>query len=476
MIGKKLARDTVIYGGSDFVGKMIAFFTFPLIASALTPKAFGALELINTVIGLAGLIVGCGLNNSVQRYYWDEKIAENKRPSLVSTGLAMQSIFAVVIICVGALAMPALHIWSDQASLPLSQTGLYAALSLLLATQLMQYVQDVTRLQFSPFSFLTISFFNRVFGAVLAMLVVVVWKAGVDGYLIVQAIATFLAIPVGLWLIRKDLTFKIDSYLAKQLFDFGHPYIFAGLAYWLFGSMDRWMLTSMSSVEETGLYSVAFRFSSLVFFVSAAFGQAWSPYAIKLRTDHPEHYRKMYASVLTLLFFVMFVIGGGLALFAGELLGNIMPKEYAGSALPLAILSVGVVLQATTQITAIGISLERKTYLFSRLAWLTAAINLAGNWFLIPRYGATGSAVATAFSYLVLTASYFLFTQRLHPLPIRWRHVAWLLLLGGIVSGVSVAYCTVVFDWATVLLKLLLALVCIALAWPVLPFKELKHV
>lgn len=476
MVGKKLAHDTIIYGGGDLLGKMIAFFTFPLIAAALTPKAFGTLELVNTVIGLFGLLVGCGLNNSVQRYYWDAQTSEVARPSIVSTGLVMQLFIAMIAVCIGVFAMPILHGWANQASLPLGWLGLLAALSLLPATQLLQYIQDVTRLHFSPLSFLTISFMNRVLGALLAMLVVVVWKAGVDGFLAVQAIAAFCAIPIGLWLIRKDLTTKLDRLWAKELLNFGYPYIFAGLAYWLFGSMDRWMLASLSSVEEAGIYSVAFRFSSLVLFVSAAFGQAWSPYAIKIRADYPEHYRKLYAAIFMLLFFFMLMVGGGLALFSGELLGRVMPKVYAGSALPLAILSLGIVLQSTTQITAIGISLERKTNLFARLAWVTAFVNLIGNWLLIPRYGATGSAIATSFSYLILTASYLWFTQRLHPLPIKWKHVAWLLMLSVLVSGVSVVYCTTVFDWTTVLLKLLLALVCIALAWPVLPFKELKHV
>lgn len=476
MVGKKLARDTIIYGGSDLLGKMIVFFTFPFIATVLNPKAFGALELVSTIVGLFGLLAGAGLNNSVQRYYWDPQTAEALRPSIVSTGLVMQFFFVMIVVCIGALFMPIMHRWASDASLPLGSFGLYAALLLLLGTQLLQYIQDVTRLQFSPMSFLTISFLNRVVGAVLAVLVVVAWRAGVDGFLIAQSISTFFAVPIGLWLIRKDLTTKLNCAWAKELFRFGHPYIYAGLAYWLFGSMDRWMLASLSSVEETGMYSVAFRFASLVMFVSAAFGQAWSPYAIKIYTDYPSHYRKMYAAILMLLFFFMIIVGGGLALFSGELLGKIMPKEYTGSALPLTILSLGIVLQATTQITAIGISLERKTNLFAHVAWLTALINLVGNWLLIPSYGATGSALATSFSYLILTASYLFFTQRLHPLPINWGHVAWLLLLLGLVSGVSVAYSTVVFDWATVLLKLLLVLVCIALAWPVLPFKELKHV
>ena len=128
---------------------------------------------------------------------------------------------------------------------------------------------------------------------------------------------------------------RFDLSRMKELVQFGYPFIFAGMAYWLFGTMDRWMLASMTTIEEVGIYSVAFRFASAVLFVSAAFGQAWSPFAMKIRTDHPEQYQTIYGQILLLLLFVMLVIGGGLALFSGEAIGLIMPIEYQASALPL---------------------------------------------------------------------------------------------------------------------------------------------
>ena len=72
MIFRRLAKDSVIYGGADFLTKLFSFFTFPIIAAVLSPKIFGTLELILTSTALLGLIMNCGLNNSVQRFYWDK--------------------------------------------------------------------------------------------------------------------------------------------------------------------------------------------------------------------------------------------------------------------------------------------------------------------------------------------------------------------------------------------------------------------
>ena len=46
----------------------------------------------------------------------------------------------------------------------------------------------------------------------------------------------------------------------------------------------------------------------------------------------------------------MFIVGGGLALFSGEILKILMPKIYLSSSIPLIILCFVAVLQGTHQI------------------------------------------------------------------------------------------------------------------------------
>ena len=124
---------------------------------------------------------------------------------------------------------------------------------------------------------------------------------------------------MGIWFIKKDLKLnKWNAKWAKELISFGYPFIYVGIAHWLFGYIDRWMLASMTSVEEVGIYSVAFRFASIVIFFSVAFGQAWSPLAIKIRTDYPVQYRAIYGQILLLLLFWLLSVGGIVSLFAGE--------------------------------------------------------------------------------------------------------------------------------------------------------------
>ena len=120
--------------------------------------------------------------------------------------------------------------------------------------------------------------------------------------------------------------------------------------------------------------------------------------------------------------------------------------------------------------------MRKKTYLFARLAWLTALVNFAANWLLIPGYGAVGAAWATFISYVVLTGSYLHYTQRLHPIMVHWSRLVALASLGILVALVSVKTISLQLDWQVIGWKLALALFCLIVGWNLLPLRSMREV
>lgn len=472
MLLTRLARDSAVYGGAEVVTKLLSFMAFPVVAAALSANALGALELILAISGLLGLLVNCGVNNAVARFYWDGETDAVQRVSIVTSGISIQIFLGVLTVLFMSICIRFSIPYLAADDLPLSWVALAGALVVMVVSQWVQYALDVTRLHFAHWRFFIIAILSRVIVIIMGILAVILLKWGVDGFLIGQAFGLLLVLPISFWLIRRDIDIsKFDFSRSRQLFGFGYPFIFAGTAYWLFGSMDRWMLASMTSLEEVGIYSVAFRFSSLALFFSVAFGQAWNPMVIKFRTENPDSYRSVYGNILLLLFFFMFVVGGGVALFSGEIIALIMPVEYLSASLPLAILCFSAIFQATQQVTAIGISLERKTYLLARLAWVTAAVNLVGNWLLIPVFGAAGAAWSTLVSNFFLTASFLLFTQRLHPLVIPWRRLGVVFCLISFVASVSFSMMVSNLDPLVISLKLGAALIAVGFGLSIVRFR-----
>tara|TARA_Y100000991_G_scaffold194637_1_gene163390 strand:+ start:11449 stop:12891 length:1443 start_codon:yes stop_codon:yes gene_type:complete len=471
----RLAKDASIYGLSDFVTKIISFLSFPILAAYLSINSFGELELIFTVTALLGLIINCGIDNSIQRFYWDKNITPNIQKSISSSGLFCLISLSIIIFLISfplIIAFANKNIIDNQ---NFSSIAIFSSILLMIFTQLSNFILNLLRLKFNKIGFLFFSLLSRISIVFIGLFYVVKLNKGIDGFLSSQAFIYFPLILIGFWIIRDQIKFKkIKFYWIKKLIKYGYPFIFSGMAYWIFGSIDRWMLAYITDIKEVGIYSIAFRFSTIPMFLANAFGQAWSPFAIKIKTDYEDKYRSIYGYILILLLFIIIIASSIISLFSGEILTFLMPKDYIFSALPLCILSMTVILQASQQVTAVGISIERKTTLFAKLTWITAFTNIVLNFILINFFGATGASIATFLSYFLLSSCYLFFTQKLHPITIPWNLLFILSGLSIFLFIISVLNIAPSITPQVIVFKLILLLICTIIGFLNIPFNYLK--
>lgn len=460
---KRLGKDAAIYGGADFLLKVVGFAAFPIYAHVFTVSDYGLMALLGVLAGLIGMMVNLGVNNSVQRFYWDPETKKGQHEVLISTGL--RQLLAVGVTGLVALfaILYTVRSWIDT-RYGIEWGLLVLALLTILPDQILQYALDTIRLHFTPVRFMILSFLKNIMGVVLGLFLIVSLDMGLYGFFGGALLASVLAVPLALWFIRKELVWQFNKEVAHKIFRFGYPFVFAGLAYWVFGSMDRWMLAELSNTAEVGLYSIAFKFAAVVTFVNGAFSQAWSPYAIKLMRDN-ENYRQIYSNIFSVWFFILATLGFTITLFSSELLMLLTPKEYWSAAPTMGVVAMGVVLFGTTQVTALGISLEKKTHLLTHGAWLTALINFLLNLALIPMYGAIGAAIATLISYAVLTCFFLYWTQRLHPIPLENRKLIYssCVILAGL--AIPLLFDSIEIKASAIVLKLFLLSAIIYGAW-----------
>jgi O-antigen/teichoic acid export membrane protein len=432
---KKLSKDVAIYGSGDFIFRLIGFLVFPVYAHVFSVEEFGVLALITTSAGVVALVASLGLNMAITRYYWDPQTTPAMRPTVVSTGLAVQFVWSTtVVLLVIASIFPAREIIASRYTA--TWAVIVMALVVVIPDQVLQYCLNVLRLDFSPWKFMFVSFLKNVFSVTVGLVLVLFFAGGLGGLFAGGLAGAFIAASIALVLVRRELMITFHFPAAKRLVAFGYPFIFAGLAYLIFGSVDKWMLVELSNPTQLGLYAIAYKFAGVVLFVNSAFGQAWSPIALKLRRDDAE-YRSAYSRVLSVWFFFLVVAGSTITLFGNEALHMLTPREYWAAAPVLAPLIMGIVLSGTTQITAIGISLENRTRLFAFAAWTTALTNVMLNFILIPRWGALGAAEATFLSYGLLTSLYLFWSQRLHPIPLEKPQLLYLVALVVGIAAVS---------------------------------------
>ena len=413
---QRFARDVVIYGGADLLFKLVQFAFIPIYSHRLSVAQFGILALLQVSATLIGVLVNLGVNHSIHRFYFDKDVAEARRPLLITTGL-------VQLLASMLLALPLLGFALYGAREAIADDYgigwilVVVALVTILPDQIAQYTLDTSRLQFAAYRFCAIALVKNVAGLLIGLWLLLVHDMGLLGLLVGNLVAALAAVPLGLWLVRRDITLGVDLAYVRRLLGFGWPFVFAAAGYWAFSSIDRWLLAELRGAVEVGLFSVAFKFASVIFFVVAAFHQAWIPTAMRMANENPD-YRRIIAMVFSGWFFAIALMALGIALFAEEILMLLTPQSYWPAAPALAVGAAGLALLGTTQVTMLGISFEKRTNLIATGAWLTAAVNVGLNLLWIPAFGATGSAAATLGSFAFLTSFYLYWTQRLHPLPL----------------------------------------------------------
>jgi len=215
----------------------------------------------------------------------------------------------------------------------------------------------------------------------------------------------------------------------RKLLSFGLPLVPTSLAWWVFTLSDRLILGKLTTLHELGLYSVAVTASALLGLFVGSLGQAWSPHAVHAYEQRPDDAAVLFSRMLTYILGGFGALAVFISLFGREALRLLTTSSFLHAAVAIPPLSLGLLAYASTQVTAMPISLRNRTIYLAVYAWMAAALNVALNLLLVPRFGMIGSAWATTIAYSFLSISYLLRSQRLWHVQYEGRRAAVILSL-----------------------------------------------
>lgn len=430
-----MSAHVIIYGLGSAVVAALNFVLFAIYARHLRPEDYGAMSLIVTVGALTSMVGLMGMNNAVQRFFFDEKEAAGKR-RVWGTGFVGGVGLTALLTATVALAAR----FFGGVEPALGGGAALVAFAAVVPQAALTWLQDFARLQFQPWRFAILGVVQAGLAGAVGLTLVVGFNGGLAGFfagaLVAAVITTVIAAVAarGAW----PVEFSRDE--LRRLIRFGAPFVPAGLCIWATSAVLRWELVRARGLDEAGLFEVAMKLSAPVWMLNTAIGQAFGPYAFRLRAELPD-YRERLVDIFHLIGIVMMITSCGVALFAREICGWIIPAAYAGAAMPCAVLAMGCYFSALHQVTALGIAFGEKPKLIA-VAWGGGALLsfLLSLW-LVPAWGATGGAWCMLAVYAGLNAFYLVCSQRLHPLPFRVGpvivHVAVGLGTLGVVAAVQ---------------------------------------
>ena len=421
-----LFKDIAIYGLGDILLKAISFITLPIYTRIFNPADYGILTSVAIFSSLLIQFLSLGSQSAYARLFFEVKTIK-ERQLVTSTVLIFLSFWGCSSI---SLCLPFCDVLS-QWLFKSDYYGILFILTLLVAP--IQLINDlgsqVLRNQFQAKLFTTLNIISTLLKIGLSLYGVIILKLGLLGFVTANLLAALIMLPIRLWTAKKMLRLRFSFSILKELLAYGIPLVPMSLAYWIFVSSDRIVLGKLSTFNQLGLYSIANSITSILGFVNSALGQAFSPHAVRVYETQPNIAPSFFGRCMTYILVGFGLLCVGMTAFSREVLMLLSTVNFYPAAMAVGPLALGCVAMASTQITAAGISITKKTVYFTIFSWSAAFLNLLLNILFIPQWGMMAASWTTAVSYIFLTLSYALVSYKLWAIDYEKQRVIVVIVL-----------------------------------------------
>ncbi len=414
-----------------FASKIFGYIYSIIIARSLHPSEVGILAVAAGVLGFVIMFANLGVPMGVLRYvpFYKSRGQDAKVKGTLLSGIAITFVSSIVF----ALA---LFFFSDFIGLgvynePVVSNVLkvfsiavpFAAISSLLIITIQSFKQLQYRVLTRNImenivkisSFLVLFFFGfRVMAASFALLFSYVVSLFLAFFFIEKKIFPFVKSKI-----------KAEYHL-KTLMSFSWPLFAATFFALLLTTIDFFMLGYFLDTAAVGIYSMSETLSRLILVVEQCLIILFVPIATGyFALGKKDEISLLFKTITRWIFLFSLPILVFLVLFSAPLLEAFYGAQYVPGFISLSILSigfffVGAVGPTHDMLKAIG---KPKYNLANTI--VSAVVNVALNWTLIPICGLAGAAFATAFSYMlwnVLSLVEVYYLTKIHPYTKTYVH------------------------------------------------------
>lgn len=405
---KRLLSNTAILGVGTFASKVLVFLLMPLYTAFLSTEQFGVADLITQTANLIIPLASVGICDGLFRFALDSERDDRKRVFTVS----------MTVLTVGALLLGLVSFGSYTFGGSLGQYVPMVALYVI-GANFHSAVAHYLRAEGKTALFAIQGFVNTALTILLNVLFLVVWHMGSTGYVLSVVVADLLItvwLFVGCRLWRDFRPCFFDRKTCCELLKFSIPYIPTTMLWWITSVSDRYVVTLFCGVDMQGLYAASSKIPTLILLVSGVFIEAWQFSTVK--DAKPEERTEFFCAVFRNYMSIMFMAASVLMIGSQLLTKILMAEAYYSSWQFVPILVLAMIFSSFSSFFGSVYFMEKKSVLSMLTSLAGAVINVILNFWLIPRHGAMGAAVATLISYLATyairsydTAHYLKFKQ-----------------------------------------------------------------
>lgn len=401
-----LAKGAGITAIALFLSKILTYAFKLILARFLGPEAYGQFSLAVMVMGIATSLSLVSLNSGIKKfipeYRQRDEFGKVKGVLLSSLSISVPlSILAGLAMFFGAEFI-AVTIFENERLIPLIQImsvgPLFANLKsiffdttkayniIIYEAAILKVFQSVVKIAVTAvFVFLGFNIIGAAWGAV---------------------ISTILVALIGLYLVEREigpiLTSDVEaSYDFRKLVRYSTPLLLTGMITTVMSWADTALLGYYMTDTEVGFYNVAIPTATLIMLPHQAIGSLGLSTLSELKERNEKAIQSSLQVATYWVYALVFPTFLVLVFFSPQVLKVLWGSQYASAAAATSILAGGYLVNALVGRVGDLLGSEGHTdyILYNNIAAVT--LNVGLNILLIPKYGITGAAVATAASTIL---------------------------------------------------------------------------
>ncbi len=429
-------KDTLIYGLGNIAVKLVGLILIPLFTD---PKYFSIDEFgVMGVLEISALVLtaflASALPQSLTRWFWDKEHTDNQKGIFFMTlivQLVISLIFCIVLIPLSGTISDLIF----SKPVPANLITLVVLASAIQAVN--NIINTLMRLQSRSLLYTVANLFKLISVLLLTLWFIISRKMGLEGIYLAQVIGNALFVLVLLGYTLKNSRVYFDRSVLTSMNAYGFPLLMANISTALLTVIDRFTLNSLAILKSVALYTLAFKITSVLKLVIAdSVKLALGPMMFRWM-DKPDN-KRFYSKVLLYSSYVMMFAIVGISMFSYEIIKVITTSnQYWEAAAIIPVLSLSVFFGNMKDITVYGLHIVKKTKIIGLIILLTTLLSLALNILFIPLWDITGAAFATLLSQIVYWFACYYFSQKAFFVPYENRKIAILLLVGAVLSFLS---------------------------------------
>ncbi|WP_416826514.1 lipopolysaccharide biosynthesis protein [Ectobacillus polymachus] len=398
--------NALIYTIGSMITPAMGLILLPIYTLYLTPGEYGTITTIQALVSVLQLIMLLSLHGAITRLYYE--FIEKPKEQAAYLG----SIFLFVLLFSSALSI-FLFVLKPLIgnlllkSIPLDPFYFYFII-LSFVTSLSSLFLSIIRVKERPWSFMigyTLKGFLLLF---ISLLVIIKLHMGASGALLASIITEGAILLVYFFICKKDMTFSISKSYVWMSLVYSIPLLPHTLSNWFIVASDRVILEKFISLDQLGYYGLAAQMSTVLRMLYMSINSAYVPrYNLLQKQGKPVEKMNAY-------FLVIILVTGFLAIFcSGFLLRMLTSQSYYPAQRFLPFLLIGEMLEGVNYIIATKLLYFKKTGSVSSSSFIAAAINIVGNFALIPFIGVWGAVVSTLAAEFIRLSFNILWLKRI---------------------------------------------------------------